>query len=96
MALLRAQPLTSRNHGLLNAAALGVLAAGLLVQVPRAVVALSSVAEALIRALVPASASPQGPGALVLLLALPIGVPAAAGDRRAVRLWCRHAGSPRG
>ncbi|MBK9942497.1 MAG: hypothetical protein IPP13_12870 [Kouleothrix sp.] len=71
MALLRAQPLTSRNHGLLNAAALGVLAAGLLVQVPRAVVALSSVAEALIRALVPASASPQGPGALVLLLALP-------------------------
>jgi len=70
MALLRAQPLTNRGRGLLNAAAVGVLAAGLLVLVPRAVVALSVLAEALVRALVPNS-DPQGPGALALLIALP-------------------------
>lgn len=70
MALLRAQPLDNRTRGMLNAGAIGVLAAGLLALVPRAVVALSSAAEALVRTLVPA-ASGQGPGSLALLLALP-------------------------
>jgi hypothetical protein len=71
MAFLRAQPLTSRGRGLLNAGAVGVLAAGLLVLMPRAVVALSIAAEALVRALVPVGAGLGGPSSLVLLLALP-------------------------
>ena len=71
MSLLRAQPLTSRGRGLLNAGAVGVLAAGLLVLMPRAVVALSVAVEALIRALAPGGGDLQGPRALVLLLALP-------------------------
>lgn len=70
MAILRAQPINSRARGLLNAGAVGVLAAGLLTLVPRAVVALSVAAEVLVRAVVP-SAGRQGPGDLALLLALP-------------------------
>jgi hypothetical protein len=71
MAFLRAHPLTTRERGLINAAAIGVLAAGLLVLVPRAVVALSSAAEALLRAIMPGSAGAQSPAGLVMLLALP-------------------------
>jgi hypothetical protein len=62
--------MNDRTRGLLNAAAVGVLAAGLLVLVPRAVVALSLAAEALVRAIAP-NADPQGPGTLALLVALP-------------------------
>jgi hypothetical protein len=71
MAFLRVHSLTTRERGLLNAAAIGVLAAGLLVLVPRAVVALSRAVEMLLRALVPSSASADGPAALLMLLALP-------------------------
>jgi hypothetical protein len=71
MAFLRAHPLTTRERGLLNAAAVGVLAAGLLVFVPRAVVALSTAVEALLRALVVGDAPPQDTTGLVFLLALP-------------------------
>jgi hypothetical protein len=71
MAFLRAHSLTTRERGLLNAAAVGVLAAGLLVFVPRAVVALSTAVEALLRALVVGDAPPQGAIGLVFLLALP-------------------------
>jgi len=67
----RAQPLTIRDRGLLNAAAVGVLAAGLLVLVPRAVVALSRLAEALIRALLPDGADVRNGAGLALLFALP-------------------------
>jgi hypothetical protein len=71
MAFLRAHPLTTRERGLLNAAAVGVLAAGLLIFVPRAVVALSTAVEALLRVLVVGDAPPQGAIGLVFLLALP-------------------------
>jgi hypothetical protein len=71
MAFLHAHPLTTRERGLLNAAAVGVLAAGLLVFVPRAVVALSTAVEALLRALVVGDAPAQDATGLVFLLALP-------------------------
>src|SRR5262245_39189394 len=71
MAFLRAHPLTTRERGLLNAGAVGVLAAGLLVLVPRAVVALSTAVEALLKLLVVGDAPPQGATGLVFLLALP-------------------------
>jgi hypothetical protein len=71
MAFLRAPLLTLRERGLLNAGAVGVLAAGLLVLVPRAVVALSTAVEALLRMLLPAGTPPQDATGLVFLLALP-------------------------
>jgi hypothetical protein len=71
MTFLRAQPLTTRERGLLNAGAVGVLAAGLLVLVPRAVVALSTAVEALLKVLVVGDAPPQDAIGLVFLLALP-------------------------
>ena len=71
MSFMRSHPLTTRERGLINAAAVGVLAAGLLVLVPRAVVALSSAVEALLRALMPGSANRGNPAGLVMLLALP-------------------------
>jgi hypothetical protein len=71
MSFVRVHPLTVRERGLLNAAAVGVLAAGLLVLVPRVVVALSSFVEALLRTLVPSSANTQEPTGLLMLLALP-------------------------
>ena len=70
MDLLRPQTLTIRSRGLLNAAAVGVLAAGLVVLVPRAVVVLSIGVERVIQRLLP-NLQPDGPTALLFLFALP-------------------------
>lgn len=63
--------MSAYNRGMINAAAVGILAAGLLVLIPRAVLAVSLAVEELLRHLVlPQIASPTA-SEMVLLLAVP-------------------------